>query len=110
MSSSSDAKSAPSKTTCSVSTVVCRYAGTFLICERKEVLEIYVSPEDYTPFQELMPYIKWDGHFLESYPMRTNFTAPIKKKQDVMACMLKAGYVLKSSSSHTVADDGDSDL
>jgi hypothetical protein len=62
---------------------------------KTDVLFNIVTP-NYDKFDKMMPYIIFDGMFMESFPMQTSFTAPKDRLNDAKATLEQNGYVQRT--------------
>lgn len=54
---------------------------------------VYVVTPNYDDFKQWMPFVQFNQIFLESMPMKTSFSCPVEKIEDMKETMKKYGYV-----------------
>lgn len=45
----------------------------------KDMMIVCIKTTEYDPLKKWLPYIDWDGTYMESYPMQTSFICPCNK-------------------------------
>ena len=53
---------------------------------------IHVRCENYEPLRSWLPFIQWDGSFVESYPMQTEFRVPAQRVEECVGVLMRRGF------------------
>ena len=62
-----------------------------------QVVHVLVKSENFDPLRDWMPWIIWDGSWLESYPLQTEFKIPIQMVDMTVRVLMKRGFMPKQS-------------
>jgi len=69
---------------------------TYAIGVKGSYLIVRVESYEYDELKEWMPFIKWNGYWVESYPLVTTFTCPACYLNDVVRILRSHNYIQKS--------------
>lgn len=53
---------------------------------------IHLRCESYEPLRSWLPFIQWDGSFLESWPLQTEFRVPAHRVDECVGTLMRRGF------------------
>ena len=65
---------------------------SFQIASRGRFARVHLLTENFDPYLQWMPFVKFDGSFRETYPLQAEFVVDVSRVPEVIATLQRHGY------------------